>query len=122
MQQNYKPGSTFKPIVALTAVKEGVASLSGGSYDCPAELHGAGRQIRDASYDNWSTTDLGYMSIAHALQVSCDTVFDKFGDDFWNRWRDERLRHEQRAVPARPPPVGLRESHRRRPAGRGRPA
>ena len=85
MQQNYKPGSTFKPVVALTAVKEGIASLSGG-YDCPAVYKVPGDKS-GTQFDNWSTTNLGFMSIAHALQVSCDTVFDKFGDDFWNRWR-----------------------------------
>ena len=85
MQQDYKPGSTFKPIVALTAVKERVASL-GGYYDCPATFTAPGDKSGTV-FDNWSTANLGFMSIAHALQVSCDTVFDQFGDDFWNRWR-----------------------------------
>ena len=35
---------------------------------------------------NWTTDDLPYMSIATALELSCDTVFDAFGADFYDRY------------------------------------
>ncbi len=82
----YKPGSIFKPIVALTAVKEGVASLS-NSYACPRQWTAPG-DTSGAVFTNWSPIDLGYMCIAHALEISCDTVFYQFGYDFWARWRE----------------------------------
>jgi penicillin-binding protein 2 len=87
IQLTYKPGSSFKPIVALASVKEGVASLS-GSYSCPA-VYTAPNDTSGASFTNWSPVDIGYMSIAESLRISCDTVYYQFGDDFWNRWRQE---------------------------------
>jgi penicillin-binding protein 2 len=87
IQLTYKPGSTFKPIVALASVKEGVASL-GGSYSCPA-TYTAPNDTSGAVFTNWSSADIGYMSIAESLRISCDTVYYQFGYDFWNRWRQE---------------------------------
>ena len=57
VQLTYNPGSTFKPLVALAAVKEGVASLS-GSYDCPA-LYIAPNDTSGAVFTNWSSSDIG---------------------------------------------------------------
>ena len=88
-QQIYAPGSTFKPFVALSAAKEKIASFSSG-YDCPAEYVVPG-DTSGASFENWSTSGLGYMSIAQALKVSCDTVFYDFGTQFFFNWRDNPL-------------------------------
>jgi penicillin-binding protein 2 len=88
-QQIYAPGSTFKPFVALSAVKEKIASFSSG-YDCPAEYVVPG-DTSGASFGNWSLSGLGYMSIAQALKVSCDTVFYDFGTQFFFDWRDNPL-------------------------------
>jgi penicillin-binding protein 2 len=82
----YKPGSIFKPIVALTAEKEGVASFN-NAYDCPATWTAPG-DTSGAVFTNWSSTGLGYMYVNHALEISCDTVFYQFGYDFWARWRE----------------------------------
>ncbi|MGZ8619410.1 MAG: penicillin-binding protein 2 [Actinomycetota bacterium] len=89
-QQIYAPGSTFKPFVALSAAKEGLANFSNYAYDCPAEYVVPG-DTSGASFGNWSTSGLGYMSIAQALKVSCDTVFYDFGTQFFFNWRDNPL-------------------------------
>jgi penicillin-binding protein 2 len=83
-QLAYAPGSTFKPITGLAAVKEGYASLS-GSYNCVGTYKQPG-DTSGAQFVNWTTADLGYMSIATALKVSCDTVFDSFGSRFYSTW------------------------------------
>ena len=49
----YKPGSIFKPIVALTAEKEGVACFS-SYYACPATWTAPG-DTSGAVFTNWST-------------------------------------------------------------------
>ena len=56
-QITYAPGSTFKPFVALAAVKEGFASL-GGYYDCPAEYVHPGDES-GALFHNWDGTGAG---------------------------------------------------------------
>ncbi len=89
MQLSYTPGSTFKSITALAAVKEGFASLS-GSYPCVGQY----THPNDTSgtvFNNWTSVNLGYMSIARALEVSCDTVFDAFGSDFYFKWAQNPL-------------------------------
>jgi penicillin-binding protein 2 len=83
----YKPGSIFKPLVALAAVKEGIASM-GTYYPCPAEWRAPG-DTSGAVFTNWSTTDLYNMNIAESLRTSCDTVYYQFGYDFWARWRPD---------------------------------
>ena len=88
-QLAYAPGSTFKPITGLAAVKEGFASLS-GSYDCVGTYKQPG-DTSGAQFDNWTTADLGYMSIATALKVSCDTVFDAFGSQFYYTYANNPL-------------------------------
>ena len=88
-QEVYLPGSTFKPFTVLSAVKEGYASL-GGYYDCPATyVHP--EDTSDTHFDNWSTTGLGPMSISEGLWRSCDTMFYKWGSDFWFRYQNDQL-------------------------------
>ena len=88
----YKPGSTFKPFVALAATKEHIAGTNqpiatlGGYYECPAEYVVPGDET-GTTFTNWSSTTLGYMSIAQSLKVSCDTVYYSFGEKFWRIWQ-----------------------------------
>ena len=89
VQATYTPGSTFKSITALAAVKEGIASLT-GSYECTSEYTKAGDESGTV-FNNWTTANLGYMSIAHALEISCDTVFDAFGGAFYDRYIQNSL-------------------------------
>jgi penicillin-binding protein 2 len=81
-QITYAPGSTFKPFVALAAVKEGIASL-GGYYDCPAEYVHPGDES-GAVFHNWDGTGAGVLSIADGLRVSCDTQYYEWGSRFYN--------------------------------------
>jgi penicillin-binding protein 2 len=85
-QLTYAPGSTFKPFVALSAVKEGFADL-GGYYLCPSE-YTAATDPDGRPFGNWSQSQGGRISIARSLALSCDTVYYAWGDQFWQRWRD----------------------------------
>lgn len=88
IQLSYTPGSTFKPITGLAAVKEGFASL-GGSYLCSGEYVHPG-DTSGAKFVNWTSAD-SYMSIGTALVQSCDTVFDRFGSSFYYEWSKNPL-------------------------------
>ncbi|MEP6758233.1 MAG: penicillin-binding protein 2 [Actinomycetota bacterium] len=88
-QLTYQPGSTFKPITGLAAIKEGFASLS-GSYPCDATYTKSG-DTSGTVFHNWTTANLGYMSIGRALIVSCDTVFDAFGGDFYDQYAQNSI-------------------------------
>ena len=90
IQLPYIPGSTFKPITGLAAVKEGFASLSSGSYyDCSSTYTSPGDES-GTEFHNWTTANLGYMSIAEALRISCDTVFYRFGTPFWAHYAENQ--------------------------------
>jgi penicillin-binding protein 2 len=80
-QITYAPGSTFKPFVALAALKEERATL-GGYYDCPGEYVHPGDES-GTIFHNWTGTGAGVLSIAQGLKVSCDTQYYKWGSDFY---------------------------------------
>lgn len=90
-QITYAPGSTFKPFVALAAVKEGIATL-GGYYDCPAEYVHPGDES-GAVFHNWDGRSGGVLSIAQGLKVSCDTQYYGWGSAFW--FRDATTNREE---------------------------
>lgn len=81
----YPAGSTFKPFVAVGALKERIAKTN-GSYNCPsgytAAIDPTGHVFR-----NWSTVDYGFISLPEALAISCDTVFYDFGYKFWVNYK-----------------------------------
>ena len=89
IQLGYVPGSTFKPITALAALKEGFATL-GGYYPCDATYTHPG-DTSGTVFHNWTTANLGTMSLAKAISISCDTVFDRFGSDFYFRYVQNQL-------------------------------
>lgn len=74
----FPPGSTFKVISTATALKNGWTSSS--RIGCPSSLVVAGRTMR-----NFESRPYGSMSLAEALEVSCNTVFYKVGYDLWLR-------------------------------------
>jgi penicillin-binding protein 2 len=117
IQAAYPPGSTLKPFVAAAAIKAGYASPN-GYYPCPAEFTVPG-DTSNTVFRNWKDIDSGVISFARSLIDSCDTVFYKFGLDFYRerKIRGEMLQQQMRAWGfARPTGVDLTsEAHGRVP-------
>jgi penicillin-binding protein 2 len=67
-QGEYGPGSTFKVTSASAAIADGMSAA--GPYSCPGSVTIAGHP-----FHNWTTANLGPMSLHTALVWSCDTVF-----------------------------------------------
>jgi penicillin-binding protein 2 len=88
-QLTFAPGSTFKPFIALSAVRNELATLTGyypcpGSYEYPGDTSGT-------VFNNWMTADGGSITVGQALKVSCDTVFYRFGADFYDRYKNDQF-------------------------------
>lgn len=84
IQAEFPPGSTFKIVTAAAALQDGLATRN-GQYPCPASY-----QFEDRVFRNWRSADSGSLTIAQALEQSCDTVFYPFGAEFWRRFRREQ--------------------------------
>jgi penicillin-binding protein 2 len=82
-QAEIPPGSTFKPFIALSAIKRGIATL-GGYYPCPPEFVYGTDTLHP--FHNWSPANYGSISLHEALRISCDTVFYGFGADFYDKY------------------------------------
>jgi penicillin-binding protein 2 len=67
-QGEYGPGSTWKVTSAAAALANGYNAA--GPYGCPGSVTIAGH-----TFNNWTTENLGSMSLHEALVWSCDTVF-----------------------------------------------
>lgn len=74
----FAPGSTYKVISTIAAGKEGF-NLN-GSYDCPSRVK-LGTQV----FRNYESAAYGDISLARALEVSCNTVFYGIADKMWER-------------------------------------
>ena len=72
LQGNYSPGSTIKPIVALSALENKIMNINfavnckGHKY--PLELYGQ-------TYHCWKKEGHGFMNLRNAMKQSCDTYF-----------------------------------------------
>ena len=68
----YSPGSTIKPIVALSALENNIISpdlkVNCKGHKNPLELYGS-------KYHCWKKKGHGYMSLSNAIKQSCDTYF-----------------------------------------------
>ena len=68
----YSPGSTIKPIVALSALENDVITpnlkVNCRGHKHPLELYGM-------KYHCWKKQGHGYMSLKNAIKQSCDTYF-----------------------------------------------
>ncbi len=69
VQGTYPPGSTFKMVVALAALKEGVVN-SKSTYWCPGHL-----KVSNRRFHCWKRGGHGHMNLETALRESCDVYF-----------------------------------------------
>ena len=72
LQGNYSPGSTIKPIVALSALENEIINTN-FTVNCrghknPLELYGQ-------TYHCWKKQGHGFMNLRNAMKQSCDTYF-----------------------------------------------
>jgi penicillin-binding protein 2 len=72
------PGSTFKVISTSAAINAGYAP--DGGYPCTSSMTVGGREFKNFEGENY-----GSISIAKALEVSCDTVFYNLAYDQWKK-------------------------------------
>ena len=72
LQGNYSPGSTIKPIVALSALENGIINpnftVNCRGHKNPLELYGQ-------TYHCWKKEGHGFMNLRNAMKQSCDTYF-----------------------------------------------
>ena len=74
----YPPGSTWKPVTALAAMREQLI----GPYDqlpCTGQM-----KIHGTTFRNWNPYANEAMDMPTALAASCDTYFYQLGLDFYN--------------------------------------
>ena len=69
---NYSPGSTIKPIVALSALENNIVSpkftVQCKGHEHPLELYGQ-------KYHCWKKEGHGFVNLKEAMKQSCDTYF-----------------------------------------------
>ena len=69
LQGNYSPGSTIKPIVALSALENGIINTN-FTVKCTGKT-----EMYDQTYHCWKKKGHGYVSLRNAMKQSCDTYF-----------------------------------------------
>ena len=78
IQGLYAPGSTYKVISTAAAGKEGFNLY--GEYRCPNKV-----RIGTQTFRNFESAAYGRISLARALEVSCNTVFYEIADRIWEK-------------------------------------
>ena len=66
---NYSPGSTIKPIVALSALENGIVSPN-FTVKCEGK-----KEMYGQTYHCWKKKGHGFMNLKEAMKQSCDTYF-----------------------------------------------
>jgi penicillin-binding protein 2 len=83
----YPPGSTYKPFVAASGLHREIVTTD-RYYPCPgswiAPYDDSDPQAVQYLFNNWTSADLGSMTMAEALAKSCDTVFYPMGYEYWD--------------------------------------
>ena len=69
---NYSPGSTIKPIVALSALENGIINQN-FTVNCKGHKHPL--ELYGQTYHCWKKEGHGFMSLRNAMKQSCDTYF-----------------------------------------------
>lgn len=72
-QSAYPPASSFKPVVALAALNNGVVTETSTIY-CPAAI-----SVGRAVFNNWTKVPEGSINVKRALARSCNTWFYQIG-------------------------------------------
>ncbi len=72
----FAPGSTYKVVSTAAAGKEGYSLYS--NYNCPKQVK-LGTQV----FRNYESSAYGRISLARALEVSCNTVFYGLAERMW---------------------------------------
>lgn len=78
MQGQFAPGSTYKVISTAAAGREGYSLY--GDYQCPSSIK-VGPQV----FRNFESSAYGRISLARALEVSCNTVFYGLAERMWKQ-------------------------------------
>jgi penicillin-binding protein 2 len=69
LQGKYSPGSTIKPIVALSALENGIINTN-FTVECTGKT-----EMYDQTYHCWKKKGHGFVSLRNAMKQSCDTYF-----------------------------------------------
>jgi penicillin-binding protein 2 len=79
VQSTYPPGSVFKVVSAAAALRHGFVTPA-TEIDCPGawRWNGAGVPFR-----NWTSEDLGPMTVGESLAQSCDTFYYELAKRMW---------------------------------------
>ena len=72
IQGLYAPGSTFKMIVAIAALKYGIINAA-STHSCTGKI-----EFGDRVYHCWKTKGHGKMDVTNAIKESCDVFFYEF--------------------------------------------
>lgn len=90
VQGTFAPGSTFKLVSTVAAVKAGLANLH-GFFACPGRL-----KVGNSFKSNFEGRGEGTIDLHTTLVKSCDTVYYQFAIDEW--------RHDENAIDAKQQP------------------
>lgn len=79
IQAAHPPGSVFKIVSSAAALRHGFATPD-STLPCPGTWRwGGGEQV----FRNWTPVDQGVMTLATALEQSCDTVYYELARRIW---------------------------------------
>jgi penicillin-binding protein 2 len=85
IQGLYSPGSTFKIVMAITALEEGIITP-----DTVIGCRGSG-VFYGRSFKCWNTSGHGAMTLRHALEQSCNVFFYTLGERLNARFGDRSI-------------------------------
>jgi penicillin-binding protein 2 len=74
----YPPGSTWKPVTAMAAMREGLVSAY-NPLSCTGSM-----EVDGTTFNNWNPYANESMTLPTALAASCDTYFYQLGLQFYN--------------------------------------
>ncbi len=72
LQGNYSPGSTIKPIVALSALENGIINTN-FTVNCRGHKHPL--ELYGQTYHCWKKEGHGFMNLRNGMKQSCDIYF-----------------------------------------------